>query len=464
MTSGIDWLTLTIKPESPFIEFDDVFSVLSNELLLGDLLSKMVPVRRIPHYDTCLGYENVTFGIPTLERYRKQGFCLLFSSQGLDFFFRYLSTYNITLRDWLGRFRSLCFEGFITRCTRFDYKMDDVCHEGEKPTLTMQKVISCARKGEMCKKARVVSLVDGEGVTFNERFKTVNGEPLVGRTLNVGSRYSDSFCRFYDKLAEQLQKKQSVPEDVTSWTRCELEFKDDKAMGCLNAFIDYDDEGFSDYMCGVVNNYVSFIFRSNKNISRCPVKRWWTRFLNGCTKKFRLPHKLPARSAYAKAKRGLNQYLAILYTLHKELGLDGLVKFFQKEIAEKFEKNSQIDLYKADLAQNIRDGRLEYEKITGYKYYAYNSQISPHSYIKPKGIDYHSIRLKTLDFRLSSSDSARLYLNDRLKSPILRRPITYFPALVEYNSNRGLLRYNRKLEGYELERHLRFMDGQEVLE
>lgn len=419
MESKFDWLTLTLKPENPSVTFDDVMYMLSDKLLLGDLINKMVRIPRVAHYDMCLGYENVSLLCPLVERFREQGFCIRFSSQGLDFFKRYLDTYNITLKQWLGMFRALCFQGYVSKCTRIDLAFDDICFGGEKPVITMQKVINSVRKGEMCKKARVVELCDGEDIIIKECFKVVNKEPIIGRTLNFGSRQSEVFCRFYDKLAEQLQKKQPIPEKCTSWTRCEFEFKGSAAMAVLNAFLDYDDYNFGHYMRGVVNNYVSFIVRNNNNVSRCPVKKWWSEFLCGCSKKFKLPHKLPARSAYAKARRGLAQYVAIIYTFWRELGAVGTFKFFKREIEKKRLGNAA--LYKPELAQNIRDGFLDYEKMSGFKCYQYNSNDDRRSY--------------NLVNKIHNQWDSYLRLS--------------FKA--------------HHLKGYALERHLAFMDGQEVI-
>ena len=418
MESKFDWLTLTIKPENPDFSISDLYHVLEDKLLLKDLLKKMVPVARVKYYDTCLSYENITLCIPSLARYRSQGFCLRFSSQGLDFFVRYLDTYGITLKQWLGMFRALCFQGFVTKCTRFDYAMDDIHFNGDTPILTMDKIINCSKKGEICKKARVVELYNNSEFSLREQFKVVNKEPVVGRTLNFGSRQSDVFCRFYDKLAEQLQKKQPVPAGCTSWTRCEFEFKGSAAMSVLNAFLDFDNENFGNYMRGVVNNYVSFVVRNNDNISRCPIKRWWSVFLCGCTKKFRLPHKLPARSAFAKARRGLIQYLSILYTFWRELGAVGTYKFFKREFDIKILTGS--DLYKSDLADNIRDAVLDYEAMSGFKHYQYNSMDERRSYNLQGKINHQ---------------------------------------WTEYNR---LLYKAHHLKGYALERHLAFMDGQGV--
>lgn len=371
MESKFDWLTLTFKPENLNHSSEAIFSRLTDDLLLKDLIKKMVPVPRVAFYNYCIGYENITLCYPSPDRLYEQGYCLRISSQGLDFFNRYLESYNITLKQWLGMFRALCFKGCVTKCTRIDYAMDDIHYNGEAPVISMDKIINCCRKGDVCKKARFFDFIDG--ACLKERFKVVEGDPVFGRTVNFGSRQSNVYCRFYDKRAEQLQKKQSIPDNCTSWTRCEFEFKHDSAMSVLNAFIDYDSDDFAKFMRGVVNNYVSFVSRTKKNVSRCPVKKWWTEFLCGCTDKFRLPHKLPARSAYAKVQNGLNQYVAVIYTMYKVLGAVGVYKFFKRLIEKK--RLSASDLYKQELAYNILDGKFDYEKMTAYTNYQYNSYI-----------------------------------------------------------------------------------------
>lgn len=373
MESKFDWLTLTLKPENPSITFDDCFRILGDRMLLTDLFAKMVPVGRFAFYDWTIAYENISLSCPTLENFAKQGVCLRISSQGLDYLIKYLKTYNITLKQWLGEWRALCFQGYISKDTRFDYAMDDIRFNGDKPVLTMKNVMDCRRKGEMCKKARVVDVLDGS-TSVKERYKTVNKEPVVGRTVYVGSRYSDVSCRFYDKLAEQLQKKGEIPENCTSWTRCEFELKGAAAMSALNAFLDYDEVDFGKHMRGVVNNYVSFVVRKDSNISRCPIKRWWAKFLGGCTEKFRLPHKAPARSALARAERGLSQYVPTVFTMFKVLGLEGVYRFFERKSEDLIlKKGCASKIFKTELANNILDNRRDYEDMNGFKNYQYNS-------------------------------------------------------------------------------------------
>lgn len=403
MESKFDWLTLTIRPSDQTIDYDMFLGRLGNGLLLNELMAKMTPRGGGLFYDWTMTYENITLYGCTPERIYTQGFCLQMSSQGLDYFNRYLAKYRLDLRTWLYEWRALCFQGYITCCTRVDYAMDDIHYNNEKPFITLKKVSDCYRKGEMSKKSRVVDFIDG-AVTLNERLKNVDSVPVVGRTLNIGSRKSNVFCRFYDKLAEQLQKKEPLPENCTSWTRCEFEFKGSAAMSVLNSFLDRDDVDFGKYMRGVVNNYCSFIVRNNKNISRCPVKRWWAKFLGGCTEKFKLPHKAPARSAYARAKRFIAQCAATLYTCSVELGAIGVYKIVKNSINEKRLKNPKYNCYKKELAENIKDNNVDYEFLNGFKRYSYCSSDDEQ---KLK----NEIERQHLVYR-QAFNTVRLYLDD----------------------------------------------------
>lgn len=370
MESKIDWITLVIKPENTSLTFQDCLTVLSEQLRLGDLIKLMVDRYHIAFYEYSLTYEDIIFSWAEGERFKKQGACISFSSTGLDFFARYLDTYGLSLRDWLGEFRALCFQGWVTRCTRLDYAMDDKRLNGDLPVLTMRKIVTAIKNHDFNIRAFKICDKSKGSVDVSEDCITDKSSSFVGRTVYIGSRRSDVCIRFYDKLVEQMQKKQSV-DDFTSWVRCEAELKNDRAMSVFNAFIDLSSDDFNHYMCGVINRYVCFINRDNNNISRCSVKRWWTAFLNGCTKKFKLPHRVPARSAFARSSRGLHQYLPTIYTLVQTIGFEGVYQMYTDSVAKASENN--IDLYKPELAQNIIDCVNDYEEMTAFKRYQFTS-------------------------------------------------------------------------------------------
>lgn len=379
MESKFDYITLTLKSKTKNLL--QTLTMLEDDMLLGDLIGKMVLKGRAGFYDFNFVYENINLQYTVAERFDEQGICLKFSSQGLDYFNRYLATYGMTLKQWLGEWRALSFGDYISKCTRIDYAMDDITKDGETPCITLSKVFRAAQNGEICKKARTLDLISGAEMSARMRIQYCHGEPIKGCTLYVGVRKSGKLIRFYDKRAEQLQQKKPVANDVVNWTRCEAEFHTDSAMGVLNAFLDMSEVDFAEYMRGVINNQCRFISRTNDNVSRCPVKRWWTDFLNGCTKRFKLPHKEPARSALARAERGLKQYVRTIYTLFQEVGIDGLYLFFKDEVDKLKSQNKEI--LRPEIIDNFREDIRDYEERTAITNYLYNcfdddEQLSKH--------------------------------------------------------------------------------------
>lgn len=368
MESKFDYLTLTLKSKTKSL--CEALKMLREDLLLEDLMHKMVLKGRAGFYDFNFLYENINLLYTVPDRFEKQGICIKFSSQGLDYFNKYLATYGMTLKHWLGEWRALSFGDYISKFTRVDYAMDDIVLEGESACITINKVFKAAQNGEIVKKARTLDFLTGADMSARMRVKYCDGEPIRGRTLYIGVRYSGSIIRFYDKKSEQLQQKKEIPEKCISWTRCEAEFHDNDAMGVINAFLDMPDDGFSEYMCGVINDHCRFINRTNANVSRCPVKRWWTSFLNGCTKRFKLPHKEPVRSALARAERGLKQYVRTIYTLFQEVGLDGLYLFFHDEVEKLKAENKEI--LRSEIVENLREDIRDYEERTAITNYLYN--------------------------------------------------------------------------------------------
>lgn len=376
MESKIDYITLTLK--SKIYSLDDTLSMLSTSMLFGDLMKKMTCKGRAGYYDYRLTYENVEFFFTDSDRYADQGICIKLSSQGLDYFNKYLASYGLTLKEWLRKWRALVFDDYISKCTRFDYAMDDIATVDGCPTITMSHIYRAINNNEVCKKARTIDILCGAEISARDRIKYCSGKPLRGRTIYVGVRQSGKVVRFYDKLAEQLQQKKPVPKDVTHWTRCELELHDASAMGAFNAFLDCDDDQFAEYMRGVMNNHCRFITRNNDNISRCPSKRWWRDFLCGCTNRFKLPHKNPARSALARAERGLCQYVRTIYTLFQELGFEGVYRFFESEVNRLKAEGKAV--YKPELAENLREDIRDYEEMSAFKHYSYNSEYDENSF------------------------------------------------------------------------------------
>lgn len=400
--SKIDYIRLTFKPENEpdnirdeygKTPFEHCMSTLRVTLLLDDLMNKMCDLGHVRNYEHCYSYENIKLKVSDPDRYSTQGVCFELSSQGLDYFYEYLAGFGLDFRSWLGMVRALCFRGYVVKATRIDYAMDDIVKTGEDSTISLKRVINAISDGELCCKSRVWSDMGDDFkrlFSFCSNHKRLRGQDLNGLTIQLGSRDSETICRFYDKYTEQKQKGNELPEDCTSWTRCEFEFKGSNAMSVMNAFIDYDDKQFGEYMCGVALNYCRFVERTSDNVSRCQNKRWWKAFLNGCTKSISFEHIKPARSAFSRFSRGFRkQWLSSVYTVIDTIGIERFAEWLEHSVSE--EINNGRDLIKSDLRQNILDGVNFYETMNGFKHFDYNSSLPSDilaSNIKEQHFDY----------------------------------------------------------------------------
>ncbi len=106
------------------------------------------------------------------------------------------------------------------------------------------------------------------------RFKTCNrmrsrkrGGGLIGDTLYIGSRSSESFCRIYDK---QLQT-----DSAGSWIRVEMEFKGKKSHAIGQA-IALDILNADNLILG----YLEFINSTHQKKQNCLRSPFWDKFLN----------------------------------------------------------------------------------------------------------------------------------------------------------------------------------------
>lgn len=387
-SSRMDYFAFTIKPEHWQPNEPDSYgktplehclSTLKVTLLLGDLMDKMTLIGRVRNYEQLIKYENISIKIPPAHTYATQGIHFEATSQGLDYFYEYLHGFGLDFKQWAGMLRALCFCGYAVNISRLDFAMDDICINGAATKISIRRVLSAIEDGELCCKARVYSDTGDDFrrlFSFKTRHKRVKGEDITGVTLQLGSRESETICRFYDKYAEQKQKGKELPEGCTAWTRCEFEYKGSNAMSVLNAYIDNDDQAFSEYMCGSALNYVRFIDRTSENVSRCPCKRWWKEFLNGATKCIRFEHLKPARSAAEKFKRWYRSaVLPSLYTFISEHGFEAYEEWLEDMTSEALSDGR--DLIKNDLVQNYRDYNRNhtYEQLDGFKRWDYNSPL-----------------------------------------------------------------------------------------
>lgn len=261
------------------IEVSQALNNVLDILKIGDLWPDFEYVGRDRFYPYVYRHNDISICLCSENRLRKQGICIRMSGNGLAFYQNYLQRQGETLKRVLRAWRASNFNGDFARVTRIDYAVDDICTAEETPKLTMQKVHNAVKNHEF--RSRLLANRP-KGKQYIEVDEDVNyrGSEKRGDTVYFGSRRSSLYCRFYDKLLEQVSHDVPVDDAVTSWTRCEFEFHDARSMAVVNAYCDMSDDDFAEYMSEVMNNYISFIvLRKDTNRSRCPVKRWWYEFL-----------------------------------------------------------------------------------------------------------------------------------------------------------------------------------------
>lgn len=381
MEWSVDWLTLSMKPVkgteyTSEENYGKALNVLRSVMCLDELFNILVPKGKCRFYAERLEYNDVNIKLASPEDFNAQGLCIELSGNGLRYFMEYLSSYGYTLRQWCGMWRALAVRGqWVTKCTRFDVAMDDKVHDGARPTLTMRKVLTAICDDELSCKARVWSDDCNDLVSFKRNYKARGGQGFWGTTVNIGNRKSDTYIRFYDKLIEQKQKGETLSENLTSWVRCEFEYHAENAMSVFNAFLDYSGVELGHRICGYALNYIRFVDRIASNISRCPVKRWWREFLNGCTKRYSLPRIVPVRSALSKSVRWFKtQLVATLATFKAIMGADGLIDFLDSCTEELAAKKN--DVLKTEIINNYKDRNRAYEEFSGFMRYNYTSDLS----------------------------------------------------------------------------------------
>lgn len=153
------------------------------------------------------------------------------------------------------------------KCTRIDLAIDDM----EGKTIQIDKITDDLRKGNVVSKWK----------TSTELIKReLNSGEIIGQTINIGSRQSETFLRIYNKSLEQRIEG--------SWSRMELEVKGRKAEN-LQSIMTVENVG--QLIKKIINNYIRIVKPGNDtNKSRWKTKEYWLNIIE-TTEKVKLSSK-----------------------------------------------------------------------------------------------------------------------------------------------------------------------------
>lgn len=179
--------------------------------------------------------------------------------------------------------------------TRIDGAIDDM---NEKPFFTVSKLKRRVQDNLCSSKFKTAGTPPVE-------WRIADGKEIEKETLYFGSRQSRVFVRFYNKLMEYEQKGYEVPENVTSWIRTEVVFREDRADAIAQHILDGKPVG--ELISGVLKNYIKFLREAKdkkgkrKRKDLLPVAKFWTDFL-GDAEKVKLAEPLKKLFVHQKEK------------------------------------------------------------------------------------------------------------------------------------------------------------------
>lgn len=317
-----DYITMTCKPGSVNCTVEQMLFKVLYALLLDDMYKNFQVVAQNSNYEYIMRYADIQIKVPYMSNYKDQGICVEISGQGVDYYLEYLnlSRSGATLRFVLRRFIGLSKLGFKTQASRFDVAFDEKYKVGEQvePYLNLDRIKTTLKSGLFVTKFRKGDPLVESGELKSAVFVAVPEEydesvpyrfiesmnlssGRIGKTIELGKRKSNSFVRFYDKLAEQEAHKFEVPADISHWVRFEIEFKHSNANSVMEAYAKCNtDREFVTYMRGVALDLIRFIDNDRSRKYNCTTCDWWYEFLQHADRA-KLVHNAPKFNKYVRA-------------------------------------------------------------------------------------------------------------------------------------------------------------------
>lgn len=188
------------------------------------------------------------------------GIHLEFTGKGCRRFKKHLEDEKIT---WIEFFTQLLHAS--ASFTRLDLAFDDILYlkdSNQELSLNLQRIKEETKAGNFKARSKTYSFVESG---------TANKSAHSGLTVNIGSRFSSCYIRFYDKKAEQLSKKIKCI-DYSEWQRYELELKQEFSHQVAVMISNGEDIGV--IARSILIERLMFI-----NPKTQKPRRWWTNFL-----------------------------------------------------------------------------------------------------------------------------------------------------------------------------------------
>lgn len=352
-----DYITVSLLPgEIEGMVPLDLARKMLEAWMLEDCFDLFQQVSQNWMYEQILRFGDISLKIPYYHNMKKQGVCLEFSGAGVSYYREYLATHRVhaDLRLACRRFIGLAKLGFKTQCSRFDVAFDEKHTKDDneevyldldviKSTLLSRLFVSKFRKGDpMHQSLTLQSVVFSPDENSSDDELPCNfissqnfSSGRIGKTIELGKRKSNTFVRFYDKLAEQEAHGFSVPDEQTSWIRFETEFKGTRANSVFMAYAEFDkDEDFRNYIRGVALDIIRFVDPDHSRRYNCSTCAWWYNFLEKA-QAAKLVYNKPKYNRYVRAleskKRQQSASIAALITCNRQNLKSIILSGFKKD-------------------------------------------------------------------------------------------------------------------------------------
>ena len=262
----IDYLSFSLNFEG--IDLDYVLHL----LMLEEYAEYFEDIGKRSRYEHCYKFGNINILLPYSSR-PDMGILVTLTGQGCREF-EQLHT-NLFHREFnwgkfMERFNREINLSHKVNITRLDIAFDDFIG-----LLQMDVIEKKLLAGEYVSRFKKWDNV--------EAHETHSKKGSLGKTVYVGSRSSSCYCKFYDKMAEQMRACR-LDEDamkklgkLTHWVRFEVTFKDKVAIQACNTLcfsLEPERE-----VAEMVNRYFRFVEPDDKNVSRCSVSKFWIEFI-----------------------------------------------------------------------------------------------------------------------------------------------------------------------------------------
>lgn len=357
----IDYITFTIKPdknsETPYnISFPEFLDLLN----LSSIFDNFKDIGGRMFYEKCYTYNNISVLTSSAKNYDTMGFCVTMTGQGCRFFETLVD--GFTWKYFFQALRCYVEAGCQVNISRIDFAFDDIVKsaENKKPLLNLNTIVDCWKNHYFTSLYRSNENQKHDNFIMQSSIsQSLKSNGKIANTVYFGSRKSNSFCRFYDKLIEQTEKNKNNPvelqnlNNIKHWVRFEIVFKNSVAIKIINSMLCLSDSEFNIKLAEIINYYIRFINPDNDNRYKCSICSWWSEFL-GTVEKAKLTCKKLEKNVFKSAVDWVARSVApTLKAVQNSIGTLGLIKLINDFGHESRFKQKHREIEKINTTEEI---------------------------------------------------------------------------------------------------------------